>query len=233
MFDANEKQFDASKPGPLLNPTGDFWFSEGFLVAPLSPQFVQAYMPSSGGQLVEFVPPALSGPHSTGCSDTAEIGVGPNSANPCFRFNLYSANLGCAAQAAEQWCEFEVSAYTYNQAASSEMSVAWSEVKRVPACPSFPNAPCSLSPVIFDGYHNITSVLIRAHVGLDLRTWWADDLQVGWTDNSCEASQCRQAGQPQKAKREAVESALQRGVWRWTPAGLERLGDEYVWDSLN
>ncbi|TWU71410.1 hypothetical protein ED733_000722 [Metarhizium rileyi] len=225
--------FDGSRPGPLLNPAGDFWFSEGFLVAPLSPQSVQGYMASSGGQLVEFVPPALTGPETTGSSDTAEIGVGPNSPNPCFRFNLYSANLGCAAQAAEQWCEFEVSAYTYNQAASNEMSIAWSEVKRIPACPSFPNVPCPLTPVKFDGYENITSVLVRLHVGLELRTWWADDLQFGWTDNSCEASQCRQAVAPQRVKREAVESTLRRGVWRWTPTGHERMGEEYIWDSLN
>ncbi|KHN97533.1 uncharacterized protein MAM_04548 [Metarhizium album ARSEF 1941] len=225
--------FDNVKPGPLFNPAGDFWFSEGFLVTPLSSQSVQGYTASSGGQLVEFVPPALTGPALSGCSDTAEIGVGPNSPNPCFRFNLYSANLGCAAQAAEQWCEFEVSAYTYNQAASNEMSIAWSEVKRVPACPSFPNSPCSLTPVTFDGYQNISSVLVRLHVGLELRTWWADDVQFGWTDNSCEAAQCRQAVAPQPVKREAVESALRHGVWRWTPAGHERMGEEYVWDSLN
>lgn len=158
-------------------------------------------MPSSGGQLVEFVPPALTGPQSApGSSDTAEIGVGPNSPSPCFRFNLFSANMGCAAQAAEQWCEFEVSAYNYNQAVANEMSMAWSEIKRVPACPSFPNAPCPLTPVTFDGYQNITSVLIRLRVGLDLRTWWADDLHLGWTDNSCEAAQCRQAAAPQRVK---------------------------------
>ncbi|KID94356.1 hypothetical protein MAJ_09671, partial [Metarhizium majus ARSEF 297] len=225
--------FDTLKPGPLFNPAGDFWFSEGFLVAPLSPQSVQGYMASSGGQLVEFVPPALTSPASTGSSDTAEIGVGPNSPNPCFRFNLYSANLGCAALGTEKWCEFEVSAYTYNQATSNEMSLAWSELKRVPACPSFPNVPCPLTPVTFDGFQNITSVLVRLHVGLELRTWWADDLQFGWTDSSCEAAQCRQAVTPQPVKREVVESALRRGVWRWTPTGHERMGEEYVWDALN
>lgn len=230
---ANCLQFDTLKPGPLFNPAADFWFSEGFLVAPLSPQSVQGYMASSGGQLVEFVPPALTNPASTGSSDTAEIGVGPNSPNPCFRFNLYSANLGCAALGTEKWCEFEVSAYTYNQATSNEMSLAWSEVKRVPACPSFPHVPCPLTPVTFDGFQNFTSVLVRLHVGLELRTWWADDLQFGWTDNSCEAAQCRQAVTPQPVKREVVESALRRGVWRWTPTGHERMGEEYVWDALN
>ncbi|KAK2616587.1 hypothetical protein QQS21_000410 [Conoideocrella luteorostrata] len=226
--------FDTLKPGPIFNPSGDLWFSEGFLIAPLSQQAVQGYLPSSGGQLVEFVPPALTAPQAvSGCSDTAEIGVGPNSHNPCFRFNLYSANLGCAAQGTEKWCEFELSAYQYNQAAANEMSIAWSEVKRVPACPSFPNAPCPLTPVAFNGYQNITSVLIRLRVGSELRTWWADDLLFGWTDNTCAASQCRDTVAPQYVKREAVESALHNGVWHWTPTGPARLEDDYVWDSLN
>ncbi|KAG6118841.1 hypothetical protein E4U13_008216 [Claviceps humidiphila] len=217
--------FDTHPPGPLFNPSGDLWFSEGFLISPLLPQAVQGYMPSSGSQLVEFVPPALTSQQS---SDTAEIGVGPNAPNPCFRFNLYGANLGCAARAAEQWCEFHISAYTYNQAAANEMSIAWSEVKRVPACPSFPNAPCPLTPVALEGYQNITSVLIEVRVGLDLRTWWADDFSYGWTDNSCAAAQCREATAPQHVKREVVESAVRRGVWSWTPAGLRKLDDESV-----
>ncbi|QUC23521.1 uncharacterized protein UV8b_07762 [Ustilaginoidea virens] len=223
--------FDSSTPGPLFNPDGDFWFSQGFLVAPLSPQSVQGYKASSGGQLVEFVPPALSSPSTSGSSDSAEIGVGPNSSKPCFRFNFYGANLGCAAQAAEQWCEFEVSAYTYNTAAANEMSIAWSEVKRVAACPSFPGAPCALTPVTFDGYQNLTSILIRLHVGGNLRTWWADDFQLGWTDNSCEVAQCRQGVAPQRAKREVVESAVRDGVWHWTRSGLKRMQDRYVWNS--
>jgi len=185
-------------------------------------------MPSSGGQLVEFVPPSLTSQQS---SDTAEIGVGPNAPNPCFRFNLYGANLGCAARAAEQWCEFHISAYTYNQGAANEMSIAWSEVKHVPACPSFPNAPCPLTPVALDGYLNITSVLIEVRVGTELRTWWADDFSFGWTDNSCAAAQCRDGAVPQHVKRETVESAVRRGVWSWTPAGLQKMDDESIWDS--
>ncbi|KAG5919885.1 hypothetical protein E4U42_006398 [Claviceps africana] len=220
--------FDTLKSGPLFNPSGDLWFSEGFLISPLSPQAVQGYRPSSGGQLVEFVPPSLTSQQS---SDTAEVGVGPNSANPCFRFNLYGANLGCAARAAEEWCEFHISAYTYNQAAANEMSIAWSEVKHVPACPSFPDAPCPLTPIVLDGYQNITSVLIEVRVGTDLRTWWADDFSYGWTDNSCAATKCREGTVSQYVKREVVESAVRRGVWSWTPSGLRKLDDEYIWDS--
>ncbi|KYK62045.1 hypothetical protein DCS_03190 [Drechmeria coniospora] len=224
--------FDDAKPGPLLNPSRDLWFSQGFLVAPPSSPATQSYVPSSGGQLVEFVPSSLSGMPSVRSGDVAEVGVGPNSANPCFRFDFFSAELGCAAEGNEQWCEFEVSAYTYNEGSSSEQSIAWSEVKRVPSCPNFPSGNCSLTPVDFEGYNNITSILIRLHVGLELRAWWGDDFKFGWADNSCDASSCRGRALPQRARRETVESALRDGVWHWTPAGFQRLADEYIWESV-
>lgn len=209
------------------------WFSEGFLVAPPSAQSSQSFVASSGGQLVEFVPPSLSSTPTTQASgDIAEIGVGPNSANPCFRFDFFGADLGCAAQGNEQWCEFEISAYTYNEGTSNEQSIAWSETKRVPACPNFPNGSCSLTPVEFEGYTNITSVLITLHVGLELRAWWGDDFKFGWTSNTCDAASCRARTVPHRVKRETVESALRRGVWHWTPAGLQRLDDEYIWGSV-
>lgn len=161
----------------------------------------------------------------------AEVGAGPNAASPCFRFDFYRAQLGCAAAGNEDWCEFQVSAYTFNDGLSFEQSISWSEKKRVPACPNFPNPNCALTPVDFVGYTNITSIIITLHVGLELRAWWGDDFKFGWSDNSCEAASCRARVGPQHIKRETVERALQRGVWHWTPAGLQRL-DEYIWDSV-
>ncbi|UNI16548.1 hypothetical protein JDV02_002974 [Purpureocillium takamizusanense] len=223
--------FDNLKPGPLFNPSGDIWFSEGFLVAPPSTPASESFAPASGGQLVEFVPASLSGSPTSHGADVAEIGVGPNSANPCFRFDFLGADLGCAAQGNEKWCEFEVSAYTFNEGSFSEQSIAWSETKRVPACPTFPSSSCALTPVEFEGYTNITSVLISLHVGLDLRAWWGDDFKFGWTDNSCEAASCRGRALPHRVKRETVESAIRHGVWHWTAEGLQRLDDEYIWES--
>ncbi|GJN70987.1 hypothetical protein PLIIFM63780_002422 [Purpureocillium lilacinum] len=225
--------FDDIKPGPLFNPSGDIWFSEGFLVAPPSTPVSQSFAPASGGQLVEFVPVSLSGSPTSHGADVAEIGVGPNSANPCFRFDFLGASLGCAAQGNEKWCEFEISAYTFNEGSFSEQSIAWSETKRVPACPTFPSSSCALTPVEFEGYTNITSVLISLHVGLDLRAWWGDDFKFGWSDNSCEAASCRGRALPHRVKRETVETAIRHGVWHWTPAGLQRLDDEYIWESAS
>lgn len=187
-------------------------------------------MPSSGNQLIEFLPPALvPGVPFDGAGDTAEISVGPNEISPCFRFNFYGANLGCAAEGVEQWCEFEFSAYTYNASVGSEVSLSWSETKRVPACPQFPQGPCPLTPVQLDGYENVTSILVTVRVGLELRAWWGDDFQIGWTDNSCEASACRTNTNPRRVKREVFSRASRRGVWQWTPNGAKKIDDDYIW----
>ncbi|KAJ3492617.1 hypothetical protein NLG97_g5269 [Lecanicillium saksenae] len=225
--------FDNLLPGPLLNPAGDLWFSEGFLVAPPSSPPTDAYIPSSGSQLVEFLPPALvPDVPFEGSGDTAEISVGPNEISPCFRFNFYGASLGCAAEGVEQWCEFEFSAYTYNEALGSEASLSWSETKRVPACPNFPHGPCPLTPVQLDGYNNVASILVTVRVGLELRAWWGDDFQIGWTDNTCEATTCRDNAVSRRAKREVFSRASRRGVWQWTPNGPRKLDDDYVWSSF-
>ncbi|KAJ6788925.1 hypothetical protein PWT90_00136 [Aphanocladium album] len=225
--------FDNLLPGPLLNPVGDLWFSEGFLVAPPSSPPMDAYLPSSGSQLVEFLPPALvPDVPFDGSGDTAEISVGPNEIFPCFRFNFYGASLGCAAEGIEQWCEFEFSAYTYNETLGSEASLSWSETKRVPACPNFPHGPCPLTPIQLDGYNDLASILVTVRVGLELRAWWGDDFQVGWTDNTCEAATCRSNGVSHRAKRDVFSRASRRGVWQWSPNGPRKLDDDYVWSSF-
>lgn len=214
-------QFDDLPSGPLYNPDSDFWFSEGFSVVPPSAQ-AGSFTPSSGGQLLEFTPLTISSP-GTGSGDTAEIGVGPHFAVSCFKFNLYALSLGCAAEGNEQWCEFEFSAYAYDESTGGAQSTSWSETKRVPACPTYPTGPCSLTPVELDGYTNITSVLITLRVGLDLRAWWGDDLRVGWTDNSCEAGVCRGDASAAFTKRERSGLSLRNRFMKPMTTGLKTI----------
>ncbi|KAF4965488.1 hypothetical protein FSARC_6721 [Fusarium sarcochroum] len=225
--------FDNSKPGPLFNPVENIWFSGGFIIAPPTSQQPQPYIPSSGGQLVEFVPPALSNTTTTISGDVAQIGVGPHAASPCFRFDFFGANLGCDAHGDERWCEFEVSAYRWNETSSSEESIAWSETKQVPACPKFSEGGYELTRVDLDGYKDLSSVLITLRVSSDLRVWWGDDFRVGWSDNSCIAASCRTNVPSQFVKRETVLSALRQGVYQWAPHELKRLDDGLVWESAN
>ncbi|KAJ9426888.1 hypothetical protein QL093DRAFT_2573279 [Fusarium oxysporum] len=220
--------FDNSKPGPLFNPVENIWFSGGFLIAPPSSRQSQPYIPTSGGQLVEFVPPALSNTTSTISGDVAQIGVGPHAASPCFRFDLFGASLGCDASGDEEWCEFEISAYRWNETSSTEESIAWSETKQVPACPTFSEGGYELTRVDLVGYTDLSSVLITVRVSQNLRVWWGDDFRVGWTDNSCIAASCRTNVPSQFVKRETVLSALRQGVYQWTPHELKRLEDSLV-----
>ncbi|KAF4337628.1 hypothetical protein FBEOM_8491 [Fusarium beomiforme] len=224
----NTIDFDNSKPGPLFNPVENIWFSGGFLIAPPSTRQSQPYIPSSGGQLVEFVPPVLSNTTSTISGDVAQIGVGPHAASPCFRFDFFGASLGCDAYGDEKWCELEISAYRWNETSSTEESIAWSETRQVPACPTFSKGGYELTRVELDGYKDLSSVLITLRVSQNLRVWWGDDFRVGWSDNSCIAASCRTNVPSQLVKRETVLSALRQGVYQWTPHELKRLEDGLV-----
>ncbi|RGP71858.1 hypothetical protein FLONG3_6972 [Fusarium longipes] len=225
--------FDNAKPGPLFNPVENIWFSGGFLIAPPTSQQPQPYVPSSGGQLVEFVPPALSNTTTTISGDVAQIGVGPHAASPCFRFDFFGANLGCDARGDEKWCEFDISAYRWNDTSSTEESIAWSETKQVPACPKVSEGGYQLTRVDLDGYKDLSSILVTLRVSSNLRVWWGDDFRIGWSDNSCIAASCRANAPSQFVKRETVISALRQGVYRWTPHELKRLDDNLVWESAN
>ncbi|EEY21354.1 conserved hypothetical protein [Verticillium alfalfae VaMs.102] len=207
--------FDELPVGPLYNPYSRFWFSTGFLIAP--PPSVP-YTPSSGGRLLEFVPPVLT----NGTLDTSQFGAGIDAASNCFRFNFFGANLGCDAHGENQFCEFTFTGYRFNSTLNAEAEVL-SQVTWVPSCPTLKE--CNLTPFLVEGFNNLSSVLVTLRVDGKPRPWWADDLKVGWTDNSCDAARCR-AGTPH-------HTATKRGkegepVWYWTPGGLRRLGSRFM-----
>ncbi|KAG7135822.1 hypothetical protein HYQ45_006491 [Verticillium longisporum] len=207
--------FDELPVGPLYNPYSRFWFSTGFLIAP--PPSVP-YTPSSGGRLLEFVPPVLT----NGTLDTSQFGAGIDAASNCFRFNFFGANLGCDAHGENQFCEFTFTGYRFNSTLNAEAEVL-SQVTWVPSCPTLKE--CNLTPFLVEGFNNLSSVLVTLRVDGKPRPWWADDLKVGWTDNSCDAARCR-AGTPH-------HTATKRGkegepVWYWTPGGLRQLGSHFM-----
>ncbi|KAJ4218415.1 hypothetical protein NW759_008308 [Fusarium solani] len=221
--------FDNSKAGPLFNPQENVWFSSGFLIAPPTSEQPQPYIPSSGGQLVEFVPPTLSNTTTTGSGDVAQIGMGPHAPSPCFRFDFFGASLGCDAQGNEKWCEFEISAYRWNDTSSSEESIAWSEIKQVPACPTFSEGGYELTRIDLDGYTDLSSVLITLRVSQELRVWWGDDFRVGWADNTCDTAACRTHAPTYLMKEEAVADAVRRGVFQWSRTNtFDRIDDAVV-----
>jgi collagen type III alpha len=200
----------------VCNPYRRFWFSEGFLTRVASEI---RYKPSSGNLLLEFDPPSLRNTSSSASPDTAQIGVGEEAERACSRFNFYGANLGCDSRSALQDCEYTFSGYRYNYTKQSE-SLAMSRRVWVPPCPRMAN--CTLTTIQIDGFDDLSSILITLKVDGHDQSWWADDLKLGWTDNSCDATICRDMVPAMKAKR-GVTNASRKEIWHWTPGGLQRL----------
>ena len=145
---------------------------------------------SSGNQLAEFIPASLSnGRFNNSSHDWAKISVGPRQTNPCFRFNLYSMSLGCPTNSPEPLCEFSIWGRRYNEATGSEDGTGTDEDVQTISCGE---ARCDLSFIDLNTYENITSFIVKATSGNETQKWWADDLVMGWTDNSCKAAECRE-----------------------------------------
>lgn len=196
----------------MYNPYDRFWFSSGFVIAP--PPTVP-FVPTSGGKLLEFVPPVLTNGTATYSLDTAQFGVGVDASSECFRFNFYGANLGCDAKKG-QFCEFTFTGYRFNATLNAEEE-AMSQLAWVPACPELKE--CPLTPFLVEDFNDITSVLVTLRVDGKPHSWWADDVRVGWFNNSCEAGRCRAGTQRHASRREAVHG----GGWYWTPEGPRAL----------
>ena len=203
----------------MWNPYRKFWFSEGFTVQHGGDDW---YNPSSGDKLVEFVPASLSNGRFDNTHDMAMIGMARASVFPCFRWNLYGISLGCASNMPNQDCHFEVWGLRYNEATGHEEFTGSSEDVVTLACAQ---PPCELSPKKFAEYKNLSSAIIRAKSGNGIRLWWADDLQVGWTNNTCDAAMCRAWGAEQVAsKRPKGQQGPREGeLYLFTAKGIQRI----------
>jgi len=173
---------DTLHAAPVVNPYHRFWFSRGYGFAPppSSP-----YRPSSSKMMVQYDQAVFANGTVDG---TAQIDLGPQRDNPCLHFNLLSFDLGCnSTQAA---CRFNITGLRNLGDPQLDVPVV-SNVFNVSACPSQTN--CSLSRVtVGSAYSNLTSINIQLTVGNSTtETWWGDDLQLGWTNNTCASANCR------------------------------------------
>ncbi|GJC99879.1 hypothetical protein ColKHC_08705 [Colletotrichum higginsianum] len=211
--------FDDVPSGPFFNPYHRFWFSKGFLVGPPP---LMPFLPSSGGRLIEFVPPVLSNSSADNASgDTAQIGMGKLASSPCFQFDFFGMNLGCHADAAvpNQLCVFTFTGYRWD-AGSAEEIAAVSQDAWVNACNK--TADCPLTPFSAVDFTGLSSILVTLRVDGQSQVWWGDDLRVGWNKNDCATASCRQQSEPEVSQR-------QRGpTWYWTPSGLRVLSSSRI-----
>ncbi|GKT39858.1 uncharacterized protein ColSpa_00039 [Colletotrichum spaethianum] len=204
--------FDDVSTGPFFNPYHRFWFSKGFLVGPPP---LMPFLPSSGGRLIEFVPPILSNTSADNASgDTAQIGMGKLASSPCFQFDFLGMNLGCHSDSAvpnQIWYRWDASATKEIEAISQD---AW-----VNAC----NKPtdCPLTPFSAVEFTGLSSILVTLRVDGRPQVWWADDLRVGWSKNDCVTASCRRQTQPTVSQHHGP-------IWYWTPTGLRAFSSSRI-----
>ena len=140
----------------------------------------------------------------------------------CYKFDWYSMRVGCESDSTP--CEFNVAGYRWNASEGVQDMIVSKEFV-VPAC----SAPqyCPLSVITGEGFENITSIFVQSTINGNAAAWWLDDLEMGWTDNSCEASTCRTSESSRTPRREAIDTAIRRGIWQWTPSGMKRLTNRF------
>ncbi|KAH9997455.1 hypothetical protein F4779DRAFT_179201 [Xylariaceae sp. FL0662B] len=173
-------------PMPMLSPYHRFWFSPGFDVLPLPPNPSKSSNPSSGDLMLQFTPSSISNLSASDFpADAAKISVGPQKSSSCFSFNFYGFSLGCDSKDS---CAFNVTGMQFDQQSGEEREVVWQTIN-VPACPTA--SDCKLTPITVAGFVGLTSLQIALEVNDEPRTWWADDLALGWFDNQCEMAICR------------------------------------------
>lgn len=147
------------------------------------------YRPASGNQVAEFIPASLSNGRFNNSHDLAMISIGEQESNPCFRFNLYSLNLGCSTNSTTQLCEFDIQGMRYDETTHRAEGTNTAQDIRIVTCNQ---TQCDLTQTDLDAYRNISSFIMKATSNNSTQIWWADDLVVGWTDNSCGAAECRE-----------------------------------------
>ncbi|KAK3376101.1 hypothetical protein B0T24DRAFT_618001 [Lasiosphaeria ovina] len=127
--------------------------------------------------------------YNTSSSAIAQIGVGQFRENPCFRFDFLGLGLGC--NSTDQPCVFNVTGLQWN---GLDETVQATRSFEITPCPGRSN--CTLSHQVLDSaaalqFTNLTSINITLAVAGQPQTWWADDLQLSWTDNACTSASCR------------------------------------------
>jgi hypothetical protein len=179
-------------------------FSDGFHVVS---QAYAKYQPSSGSQMVQH-----------DCSSVAQFGLGQWRETECFRFDFQGINVGC--DSADAPCVFEVTGLQWN---GVEDVVQANATFKAPACPKPPS--CALHHHVVDSavsssFTNLTAINITLVGPRASQAWWADDVQIAWTNNDCTAATCRARlpnTMPPRSHGSFAGSA--KGLLRWAIRG--------------
>jgi len=177
-------------PEPIFDPYHQFIFSEGFSVVPPP---TEPYVPSSPPLILEFDPnfntSLLTFPNVASDGFSGGVGSADQGASGCFHFNFYGASFGCDSDGPD--CDFTFTGFTYDAKTQNSSQVAYQKLS-IAACPALNN--CALTPLnVDDSFQGLDYFLVTLSVDFQPKTWWMDDLRLGWTDNSCTTGLCRQS----------------------------------------
>ena len=88
-------------------------------------------------------------------------------------------------------CVFTVTALNWDGVDDAVQGMATLEI---PACPAATNCKLKrqiLDPITALTFTNLTAVNITLSSPAQAQAWWADDVQIAWTDTACTAAACR------------------------------------------
>lgn len=168
-----------AKPMPVPNPYHRFWFSGDFRAAQ-APQEMP-FKPSSAPLIGVFTPSSEA--------NATNIGVGMLETIECFRFDFQGLRVGC--EGSEDRCTVTITGGRWNGTHDAATGSTSLDVR-----PCSNGEGCLLSSQIIRSsesalFTNLTSITLAAEVDGEARQLWTDDVQMAWTDSSCDAAVCR------------------------------------------
>ncbi|KAI9723635.1 MAG: hypothetical protein M1812_000935 [Candelaria pacifica] len=181
---------------PIFSPYHHLFFSDGFGYAPPPSD---PYVPTSPPHLAIFVPsPAAvqdvaNGPPDAPGAGYGSISAGPRASESAYWFDYLGGYWGCQDAGPED-CTLHFHSWKWQVHDNEAMEAESSSIShRIPACL---DQNCSLS-YFGEGteslMRNLTSLRISAEVGGVPKNFFVDNLQLRWSDNSCEAGRERQS----------------------------------------
>ena len=141
------------------------------------------FPPISGKQLAVYHADDVNvdGSPDAGLELYGEFGSGPRAKESAYWIDAYSVYLGCS-NAGPSDCVITINGYE----TAHSIRVAFQTVTQRP-CPGLIN--CKLAKVSFnENFRNLSGIQIIAAVDRRPTTWYMDDLELGWSSNTCEAT---------------------------------------------
>lgn len=141
------------------------------------------FPPISGEQLAVYraADVNVDGSPDAGLELYGEFGSGPRATDSAYWIDAYSVYLGCS-NAGPSDCVIYINGY--ETAHSTRIA---SQTVTQPPCPGLIN--CKLAKVSFnENFRNLSGIQIIAAVDRRPVTWYMDDLELGWSNNTCEAT---------------------------------------------